>query len=135
MFLVIIDSFSKWIEVIPTQSATADVTIKALRTVFTSLWLPSMIVSDNGPCFTSHEFTNFCKHNGIYHVKTLPHHPSSNGLAERAVQVFKHAMKKNNSGDFITKMYEFLLCYVQLLRAQLARRHLCYSWENKYVPV
>ena len=32
--------------------------------------------------------------NGIRHVMVTPYHPSSNGLAERAVQVFKDAMKK-----------------------------------------
>ena len=32
--------------------------------------------------------------NGIRHVKIAPHHPSSNGLAERAVKTFKDGMKK-----------------------------------------
>ena len=32
--------------------------------------------------------------NGILHVKTVPKHPSSNGLAERSVHVFREGMKK-----------------------------------------
>ena len=52
MYLIIIDSFSKWLEIIPTESATAEVTIKALREVMSRWGLPLMLVSDNGPCFT-----------------------------------------------------------------------------------
>ena len=59
MYLIIIDSFSKWLEIIPTESATAEVTIKALREVMSRWGLPLMLVSDNGPCFTSYELLNF----------------------------------------------------------------------------
>jgi len=42
-------------------------------------------VSDNGTAFTTQEFAEFAKKNGIRHVKVAPCHPSSNGLAEKAV--------------------------------------------------
>ena len=44
-----------------------------------------MLVSDNRSCFTSEKFESFMKQNGIKHVNVAPCHPSSNGLAERAV--------------------------------------------------
>lgn len=47
---------------------------------------------------TAQELGDFCKSNGIQHIRVSPHHPSSNGLAERAVQVFKQGMKKATSG-------------------------------------
>ena len=53
-----------------------------------------MMVSDNGPCFKAYEFVEFCKHNHIKHIPVSPHHPASNGLTERAVQIFKRGVKK-----------------------------------------
>ena len=53
-----------------------------------------MVVTDNGSNFVGKEFEAFLKQNGIRHIKTAAYHPSSNGLAERAVQTFKEGMKK-----------------------------------------
>ena len=54
--------------------------------------IPEKLVSGIGSVFTSQEFTDFIKSNGIDHIKTAPYHPSSNGLAERAVQVLKKGL-------------------------------------------
>ena len=47
--------------------------------------LPETVVTDNGSTFTSHEFAEFMRENGIAHVRTSSYHPSSTGLAERSV--------------------------------------------------
>ena len=94
MFLVLIDAHSKWIDVHVMQSITATKTIEKLRIVFSTHGLPRKIVTDNGPTFVSEEFKTFLKGNGIKHVTTTPYHPSSNGQAERAVQIVKHALKE-----------------------------------------
>lgn len=73
-------------DVYPVHSANTTATIEKLRNSFAVQGLPDIIVSDNGSCFTSEEFENFMKQNGIKHIKVAPYHPSSNGLAERAVQ-------------------------------------------------
>ena len=51
--------------------------------MFAQHGLPDMLVSDNGTNFTSEEFADFMRANGVIHLKTAPCHPSSNGLAER----------------------------------------------------
>ena len=51
-------------------------------------------MSDNGPQFVSHDFSNFMKMNGIKHTLTPPYHPASNGAAERSVQILKQALRK-----------------------------------------
>ena len=56
--------------------------------VFSRFELSKSIVSDNSPKFVAEEFQQFCQVNGIRHVKVAPYHPSSNRLAEQAVQVF-----------------------------------------------
>ena len=94
MLLIVVDAYSKWLEVKPVSSATSSVTIEQLRSIFSTHGLPEVLVTDNGTSFTSVEFQEFMKNNGINHVKSAPYHPASNGLAERAVQTFKGSMKK-----------------------------------------
>ena len=92
--LVVIDSYSKWLEVIPMKSTTSAKTMVKLRQLFSSWGLPEELVSDNDPRFTSHEFKEFMEGNAIKHTLVPAYHPSSNGAAERAVQVLKKALKK-----------------------------------------
>jgi transposase InsO family protein len=67
-----------------------------------------MLVTDNGSVFTSSEFTDFIKRNGIHHITSSPYHPSSNGLAERAVQTMKDGLRKLAKGSVETKLSRFL---------------------------
>ena len=114
MFLIVIDSFSKWIDAYPVTTASSTLTIEKLRHSFAIHGLPDILVSDNATCFTSQEFNDFMKMNGIHHVTSAPYHPSSNGAAERAVQTFKSTLKKlvKNSKDSIeTQVNRFLFSY------------------------
>jgi transposase InsO family protein len=49
------------------KTTTSTKTIEALRMIFCRTGIPKQIVSDNGPQFTSGEFENFTKQNGIKH--------------------------------------------------------------------
>ena len=75
MFLVLIDAHSKWMEVEPVESATTKTTVEKLRKIFSTYGISEKLVSDNGSVFTSQEFTDFVKSNGIEHIKTAPYHP------------------------------------------------------------
>ena len=70
------------------------ITIRVLREIMSHWGSPLMMVSDNSPCFKAYEFVEFCKHNQFKHITVSPHHPASNGLAERAVQIFKRGVRK-----------------------------------------
>ena len=111
MFLIVIDAHSKWLDIHCVNNATTEITIAKLRSTFATHGLPEIIVSDNGAVFTSQEFKIFAQRNGIRHVTSAPYHPSSNGLAERAVQTFKQGMKKQVQGTVETKLTRFLLSY------------------------
>ena len=62
--------------------------------MFASHGLPEEVVSDNGPQFTSSEFSAFMEQNGIHHNRVPPCHPASNGAAERSVQIVKKSLEK-----------------------------------------
>ena len=111
LFLVLVDAPSKWLEVVIVSSTSAQVTIKALRKIFATHRIPEMLVSDNSTAFTSVEFKTFVKRNNIRHVTSSPYNPSTNGLAERAVQTFKQALKKNATVDMETALDRFLFRY------------------------
>lgn len=110
-FLVIVDAFSKWIEVFPVSSTSAEATISSLRTAFAQHGLPDLIVSDNGPAFTSAQYLEFLTRNGIRRMLVPPYHPASNGAAERVVQTVKNKLKKSGSGNFQTQLARFLFQY------------------------
>lgn len=112
MFLVLIDSHSKWMDVYLVTTATSHGTIEKLRQSFSVHGLLQMLVSDNATCFTSAEFADFVAKNGIKHVTSAPFHPSSNGLAERAVRTFKEGMKRKQGNESLeAKVSRFLFSY------------------------
>ena len=78
-FLLLVDAYSKWLEVVRVKSASSQSAICELRKIFATHGLPELLVSDNGTAFTSQEFADFLSRNGVVHVKTAPYHPSSNG--------------------------------------------------------
>ena len=93
MYLVITDAYSKWVDVREMTSITAECTIKILKEYFCVWGLPNIIVTDNGPTFTSECFKVFLEKNVVRHCRTAPYHPASNGAAENAVRTFKSKFK------------------------------------------
>ena len=79
--------------------------------MFATHGLLEVLVTNNGSVFTSQEFEEFTKKNGIRHVKSSLYHPASNGLAERAVQTLKEGLKKAVAGSVETHFSRFLFHY------------------------
>ena len=93
-FLVVIDSHSKWIEVRHMSFITTQRTIDELGLIFATHGLSEEVVSENGPQFTSTDFTEFMRKNGMKHTLVPPYHPQSNGTADRSVRVVKDDLVK-----------------------------------------
>ena len=113
-FLLMVDSYSKWVEVEIITKCDSSRTITCLRKWFAHYGLPNQLVSDNGPQFTSDEFERYVKENGIKHIRTAAYHQSSNGQAERYVQTVKHCLhsiKTKSHRDLNTKLDSFLMTY------------------------
>jgi hypothetical protein len=113
MWLVIMDSFSKYPHVLFTQSTSAEATVSLFKTVLAIHGLPLEIVTDNGPQFSSVTFNSFCAENGIKHLTSPPYSPKCNGLAENFVGIFKNAMLKARQDGATIKnsINDFLINY------------------------
>uniref|UniRef100_A0A915DR15 RNA-directed DNA polymerase n=1 Tax=Ditylenchus dipsaci TaxID=166011 RepID=A0A915DR15_9BILA len=111
-FLIVVDSYSKYPEVFPMQSTSADAVISKLKSLFVRHGLPETLVSDNGTQFSSNVFRQFCKSNGVEQLFSPAYHPQSNGQAERFVATFKNALFKLKEGRNLLEAIElFLLSY------------------------
>ena len=111
-FFVIVDAYSKWPEVIMMKTTTASRTIEVLRDIFARYGLPAQIVSDNGPQFTSAEFSDFLRTNNIKHTRSAPYHPATNGLAERFIQTMKRSLRRSSHERSLRHcLSNFLLTY------------------------
>ena len=113
MLFVLVDAHSMWPEVAIMSSTTFASTIEVLRSLFARYGLPEQVVSDNGPQFTSDEFAQFLKLNGVKHIRSAPYHPASNGQVERFIQTLKRALKLSESSgqSFSRHLSQFLFEY------------------------
>lgn len=116
-FLIIVDSFSKFIEAKLMSSTNADQVNEKLEDFFKFFGLPKEIVSDNGPPFNSFDFVNHWETRNVKVTKSPVYHPQSNGTAERGVQTVKNFLKKRlldqqlNSKNLSRKLNEILAWY------------------------
>ncbi|MCG7877651.1 MAG: RNase H-like domain-containing protein, partial [Candidatus Thiodiazotropha endolucinida] len=95
-YLVIVDRYSKWVELNLLENMSSKNTIKHLKSQFSRYGVPDQFYSDNQTNFVSSEFKEFAKEYGFNLVTSSPTYSQSNGLSERAVQTVKNLLKKAN---------------------------------------
>lgn len=89
MVLVFHDKFTKWTEIIPIRTATAEAVLKHFRErIIALVGPPRMFHSDNGPQYDSRVDKAFMKERGIIHRYTAPYSPQANPT-ERVNRVIK----------------------------------------------
>ena len=109
--LVIIDSFTKFMDAHVCNTPTSQITMELLRKTMSNFGIPSQIVSDNAKYFVSDEIKKFYQKNNIKLLNPSPYHPASNGMGERAVQVLKDGLKKFTEGSMSTRVCRLLFNY------------------------
>lgn len=110
MYLIVVDSYSKWPEAFEMTNITSTRTIEVFKTLFSRFGFPVHLVTDNGRTFTSTDFQEYCKENQIKHTFTPPYHPATNGAAEKFVDTFKSAVTKiKESGYGLTSAVNLFL--------------------------
>ena len=93
--LVIVDMFSKWVEVFPTSKQDTVAVAKALITELIPRWgIPSKISSDNGTPFVSAAIKELSKYLGIDLRQHCAYHPASGGAVERENGTLKNKLAK-----------------------------------------
>jgi hypothetical protein len=93
--LVVTDSFTKWLYVIPLPSQEAHVVADALiEHVFSHQGIPSQLHSDQGANFESALIQRLCDRLGIHKTRTTAYHPQGNGQTEKANRTILSALAK-----------------------------------------
>ena len=104
-YVVVVDYFSRYPEIVKLTTTTSASVISALKSVFARHGVPEIVKSDNGPQYSSSEFQSFASSYDFRHITSSPKFPQSNGEAERCVQTVKNLLKKSEDP------YEALLSY------------------------
>ena len=92
-YLLVVDYFSRYIELTKLSATTSANIIQALKSIFSRHGIPDTLISDNGPQYSAKEFESFAKAYGFTHVTSSPYHPQGNGESERAVKTVKKLLK------------------------------------------
>lgn len=93
-FLVVVDYFSRYIEIAHLNNMSTETTIASLKNIFARWGCPVELITDNGPQFTGTVFAHFAKAFDFRHTTTSPHYAQANGEAERAVQTAKWILRQ-----------------------------------------
>ena len=111
--LVVIDYYSRWIEIAFLKKTTAHNVIKCMESMFQTHGLPDTIRSDNGQPFASAEFEAFLDYLGIIHKKGIPYWPQSNGEVERSNETLLKSVRiaKLEGKDWKQAILDFLFQY------------------------
>ena len=104
-YLIIVDYYSRFIEVAKLHRTTAHEVIEQIKVIFARHGVPEEVMSDNGPQFASSQFQNFSRDYGFDHITSSPLYPQSNGEAERAVKTVKGLWKKNEDPLYSLLIY------------------------------
>ncbi len=114
MYLVVVDSFSKWPEAISfKQDTRACKLIQVFEMLFARHGLCEHLVSDNAKQLASAEFNEYLEKNGVSHSFSPSYFPATNGAAENFVGTFKDKVSKIVKGGkpVHTAVNEFLFDY------------------------
>ena len=85
IYLLVVDYFSRFVEIQKLTSTTSISIITVLKSIFARHGIPTTLITDNGPQFISNEMSQFSSTYGFHHVTSSPHYHQSNGQAERTV--------------------------------------------------
>ena len=108
-------------EIFKSWHLTSTNTVDVLNERFSRFNAPKTLFSDNGIQFTGREFKYLCTYSSIDYIATSIYHSRSNGQAERFINTFKRALRKNQDMDTDERSIQKFLWFTELL---LIRTHI-----------
>ena len=85
--VVVIDQFSKWVELFPCRIVKSEKIADILMSVFHRFGCPRRILTDRGPQFNSKMIRELCLRLGTQKVFTSAYRPQADGIAEAFMKV------------------------------------------------
>ena len=82
--IVIIDCFSRWVELYPSPDTSALSAARAICQWVSRFGAPSQILSDNGPQYHNEMIKQLCDMVGSQQILTMPYSKEENSMVERA---------------------------------------------------
>ena len=95
-YMVVVDYYSSYIELVYLADTIMHTVTVKLKCMFALFSISDLLVSDNGPQFSSKEFRQFADLLGFTHQTSSPYFPQANGQSERAVQVAKTILRQSD---------------------------------------
>ncbi|KAJ8885548.1 hypothetical protein PR048_011746 [Dryococelus australis] len=131
-YLVLIDAYSKWVDIMALRGKTAQDVIEACKTIFAVQRNPQILISDNLP-FNLIEFSQFAQ--GKFQLQfSSSKYTQSNGLAEKVTQIAKQLLYKcsYSNTDYREALREYRSTLVprlgapssQIMNSRLVSTHL-----------
>ena len=93
--LVAIDRFSKWPKAQICKNTDSQTVIKFLIKYCADNGTPQIIRTDNGSCFKSKEFKDYCNGENITRIRCTPNLHTGTGLVERKIRTIKSLTRAN----------------------------------------
>ena len=93
VYLIVVDYYSRWFEIRRPNDQSSSRVISVLKELFSTHGIPDIIVSDNGPQFSSDAFRLFTTEYDF--MTSSPKYPRANGEVKRAVSTVKALLCKN----------------------------------------
>ena len=94
-YILVIDYYSRYIELMKLDQTDSEAVINALKSIFARHGIPESVMSDNGPQYASQQFKNFAEEYNFTSITSSPRYPQANGEAERAVRTIKSLLNKS----------------------------------------
>ena len=98
-YVLVVDYYSNYFEIAQLGSIKTSTVTQHIKSIFARHGIPEIVISDNGPQYSSEQFHQFSTTWGFVHKTSSPTYPQPNGFAERNVQTVKRLLTKAKASN------------------------------------